>query len=347
MMAKEHRHVALLGRKFMRFLMYMLGLVALSGCASASTTAPVTPLRPDIEAFIAEMVERHGFGRAELEGTLRMAQFQPAIIKAISQPATAKPWYEFRPLLVSPQRVADGVAFWNNHAATLERARREFGIPEEIVAAVIGVETNYGVQSGRHRVLDALTTLAFDYPKRAGFFRAELEQYLLLSREQSMDVLGVRGSYAGAIGIPQFMPSSYRRYAIDFDNDGKVDLSGSPADAIGSVANYLKSFGWEVGQAAVFPALVNGTDYRGALFTGTKSFYPLSELRERGVIPYGESPGNLPATLIELENDGGNEYWLGFNNFFVITRYNRSVNYAMSVLQLANEIRAARNSHSQ
>ncbi len=347
MMAKEQRHVALLGRKFMRFLMYMLGLVALSGCASASTTAPVAPLRPDIEAFIAEMVERHGFGRAELEGTLRMAQFQPAIIKAISQPATAKPWYEFRPLLISPQRVADGVAFWNNHAATLERARREFGIPEEIVAAVIGVETNYGVQSGRHRVLDALTTLAFDYPKRAGFFRAELEQYLLLSREQSMDVLGVRGSYAGAIGIPQFMPSSYRRYAIDFDNDGKVDLSGSPADAIGSVANYLKSFGWEAGQAAVFPALVNGTDYRGALFTGTKSFYPLSELRERGVIPYGESPGNLPATLIELENDGGNEYWLGFNNFFVITRYNRSVNYAMSVLQLANEIRAARNSHSQ
>lgn len=347
MTAKEHRRVPFPDRRIMRFLMYMLGLLALAGCASASSTAPVAALRPDIEAFIAEMVERHGFGRAELEGTLRMAQFQPAIIKAISQPATAKPWYEFRPLLVSPQRVADGVAFWNNHAATLERARREFGIPEEIVAAVIGVETNYGVQSGRHRILDALTTLAFDYPKRAGFFRAELEQYLLLSREQGMDVLGVRGSYAGAIGIPQFMPSSYRRYAIDFDSDGKVDLSGSPADAIGSVANYLKSYGWEAGQAAVFPALVNGTDYRGALFTGTKSFYPLSELRERGVIPYGESPGNLPATLIELENDGGNEYWLGFNNFFVITRYNRSVNYAMSVLQLADEIRAARNSNIQ
>jgi membrane-bound lytic murein transglycosylase B len=326
----------------MRFLIFMLGLLALAGCASASTTAPVAPLRPEIEAFISEMVERHGFRQAELEGILRMAQFQPAIIKAISRPATSKPWYEFRPLLVSPQRVADGVTFWNNHAPTLERARREFGIPEEIVAAVIGVETNYGVQSGKHRILDALATLAFDYPKRAGFFRAELEQYLLLSREQGVDALSIKGSYAGAIGIPQFMPSSYRRYAIDFDADGKIDLSGSPADAIGSVANYLKSYGWEADQTPVVPALVNGVDYRDAVFAGIKPSYTLSELRERGVIPRETSPDNLPATLIELENNGGNEYWLGFNNFFVITRYNRSVNYAMSVLQLADEIRAAR-----
>lgn len=343
MTGKEPRHEPY-NRRVMRFLIYMLGMLALTGCASASTTAPVAPLRPEIEAFIAEMVERHGFGRAELERTLRMAQFQPAIIKAISQPATAKPWYEFRPLLVSRQRVADGVVFWNNHAATLERARREFGIPEEIVAAVIGVETNYGVQSGRHRILDALTTLAFDYPKRASFFRAELEQYLLLSREQGMDALSVKGSYAGAIGIPQFMPSSYRRYAVDFDGDGKIDLSGSPADAIGSVANYLKSYGWEVNQTVVVPALVNRPDYREAVFAGSKPSYTLSELRERGVIPRETLPDNLPATLIELENNGGNEHWLGFNNFFVITRYNRSVNYAMSVLQLADEIRAARNS---
>jgi membrane-bound lytic murein transglycosylase B len=331
----------------MRFIMYMLGLLALNGCASASTTVPVAPLSPEIEAFIGEMVNRHGFEQAELESTLRRAQFQPAIIKAISQPATSKPWYQFRPLLVSQQRVANGVAFWNSHAATLERARREFGIPEEIVAAVIGVETNYGVQSGRHRILDALATLAFNYPRRAGFFRAELEQYLLLSREQGMDVFSVRGSYAGAIGIPQFMPSSYRRYAIDFDSDGKADLSGSAADAIGSVANYLKSYGWEAGQIAVVPALVNGNGYREALFAGVKPFHTLSELRGLGAIPSGELPGNLPATLIELENVGGNEYWLAFNNFFVITRYNRSVNYAMSVLQLADEIRAARNPDSK
>jgi membrane-bound lytic murein transglycosylase B len=346
-MTCESQRAPFSDRRIMRFLIVMLGLLALAGCASASTTAPSAPLRPEIEAFISEMVERHGFTQAELEVTLRMAQFQPAIIKAISQPATSKPWYAFRPLLVSPQRVADGVAFWNNHAATLERARREFGIPEEIVAAVIGVETNYGVQSGRHRILDALTTLAFNYSKRAGFFRAELEQYLLLSREQGMDVLSIKGSYAGAIGIPQFMPSSYRRYAVDFDSDGKIDLSGSPADAIGSVANYLKSYGWEVGQVAVVPALVNGADYREAVFTGTKPFYTLVELRERGVIPREKSPADLPATLIELENNDGNEHWLGFNNFFVITRYNRSVNYAMSVLQLADEIRAARNSGSQ
>ena len=333
--------------RIMRFLICILGLLALTGCASASTTPPLAPLSPEIGSFINEMVERHGFRQAELEDTFRMAQFQPAIIKAITRPATSKPWYEFRPLLVTQQRVTDGVAFWNNHAVTLERARREFGVPEEIVAAVIGVETNYGVQNGKHRILDALTTLAFNYPKRAGFFRAELEQYLLLSREQGIDALSIKGSYAGAIGIPQFMPSSYRRYAVDFDSDGKIDLSGSAADAIGSVANYLRSYGWEVGQTAVVPALVNGANYRDAVFTGIKPFYSLSELRERGVIPREPSPDDLPATLIELENNGGNEHWLAFNNFFVITRYNRSVNYAMSVLQLAQEIRAVRNSVSQ
>jgi membrane-bound lytic murein transglycosylase B len=348
MRAKEPGALPSFDWRVMRFLICILSLAALAGCASASTTITgPAPLRPEIEAFIGEMVERHGFIRAELEGTIRMAQFQPTIINAISRPATSKPWYEFRPLLVTRQRVTDGVAFWNNHAVTLARARREFGIPEEIVAAVIGVETNYGVQSGKHRILDALTTLAFDYPKRAAFFRAELEQYLLLSREQGVDVFSIKGSYAGAIGIPQFMPSSYRRYAVDFDNDGKIDLSGSPADAIGSVANYLKSYGWEADQTAIVPALVNGSDYREAVFTGTRPFYTLSELRERGVIPRDTSPDNLPATLIELENKGGNEHWLGFNNFFVITRYNRSVNYAMSVLQLADEIRAARNSVSQ
>ena len=273
-----------------------------------------------------------------------MAQFQPTIIKAISQPATSRPWREYRPLFVNPRRIAGGVDFWKSHAATLERARKEFGIPEEIIAAVIGVETTYGIQTGKHRVLDALMTLAFGYPKRAEFFRNELEQYLLLGREQNADVLNIRGSYAGAIGIPQFMPSSYRRYALDFDGDGKVDLSGSTADAIGSVANYLRSFGWETEQTVVIPALVNGENYREALFAGRKPTYTLEEIRKLGVIPRTDSSGDHLATLVELANEGGNEYWLGFNNFFVITRYNRSVHYAMSVFQLAEEIRAARNS---
>lgn len=331
----------------MRLLLYTFGFLTLAGCATGMTgaTAAAPPLRPEFETFIGEMVERHGFAQAELESIFRLAQFQPSIIKAISRPATSKPWYEFRPMLVTPQRVTDGVLFWNSHAPTLERARKEYGVPEEIIIAIIGVETNYGVQTGKHRVLDALTTLAFDYPKRAAFFRDELEHYLLLGREQRSDLLSIKGSYAGAIGIPQFMPSSYRRYAVDFDNDGKVDLSGSTVDAIGSVANYLKGYGWETEQAIVAPALVNGENYREAIYTGERPAYTMERMRKLGIAPQVALPRDIQATLIELENKTGNEHWLGFNNFYVITRYNRSVNYAMSVLQLAEEIRAARNSN--
>jgi membrane-bound lytic murein transglycosylase B len=330
-------------RKIMRLLTYAFGVFLITGYSAMAVAPAAAQLRPEIEIFIGEMVDRHGFNQAELENILAEAQFQPAIIDAISRPATSRPWYEFRTIFVNPKRIAGGVTFWDSHAETLARARSDFGIPEEIIAAVIGVETFYGAQAGRHRVLDALTTLAFDYPKRAGFFRDELEQYLLLGREQNADVLNIKGSYAGAIGIPQFMPSSYRRYAVDYDNDGKVDLSGSTADAIGSVANYLKSYGWETEQAVIVPALVNSEIYREALFSGNWPSYTVADLRTLGIVPQASMPGNPYATLIELENNGGNEYWLGFNNFYVITRYNRSVNYAMSVLELAKEIRAARN----
>ncbi|MDN5752169.1 MAG: lytic murein transglycosylase B [Nitrosospira sp.] len=319
----------------------------MAGCVGAAVTPLAAQLRPEIETFIGEMVERHGFRQVELERIFGAAQFHPAIINAISRPATSRPWYEYRPVFINPRRIAGGVAFWNSHAATLERARKEFGVPEEIIAAVIGVETYYGTQNGKHRVLDALTTLAFDYPKRAGFFRDQLEQYLLLGREQGADVLNIRGSYAGAIGIPQFMPGSYRRYAVDFDGDGKIDLSGSTADAIGSVANYLKSFGWETGQPVAIPALVSGENYREVLYSGTKPLHTVEEMRKLGIRSRADAPGDRPATLVELVTNGGNEYWLGFNNFFVITRYNRSVHYAMSVLQLAEEIRAARDVNSR
>jgi membrane-bound lytic murein transglycosylase B len=336
-----------IGEMFMRLLTYAFGIFLVAGCSAAAVKPAAAQLRPEIETFVGEMVDRHGFNQAELENIFSMAQFQPAIIDAISRPATSRPWYEFRTIFVNPKRIAGGVAFWDSHAETLERARRDFGIPEEIITAVIGVETFYGAQAGKHRVLDALTTLAFGYPKRAGFFRDELEQYLLLGRDQKADVLNMKGSYAGAIGIPQFMPSSYRRYAVDYDNDGRVDLSGNTADAIGSVANYLKSYGWETEQAVVAPALVNSEIYREALFSGNWPSYTVTDLRTLGIVPRASVHGNPYATLIELENNGGNEYWLGFNNFYVITRYNRSVNYAMSVLELAQEIRIARSSGSQ
>lgn len=323
-------------------LLAALGLLAV--CCSAPLMA--AQLRPEVDAFIGEMVERHGFEQAELARIFGTAQFQPAIIRAISQPATARPWHEYRPLFVNARRTAGGVAFWNSHAATLEQARKEYGVPEEIVAAVIGVETVYGAQTGKHRVLDALVTLAFDYPRRAEFFRGELEQYLLLAREQGADALNLRGSYAGAIGIPQFMPSSYRRYAIDFDGDGRKELSQSAADAIGSVANYLKVFGWEAGQTVAARARVSGEGYQEALAAGIKPILTLAEMKQLGVTPLVQTTdiaGDRLAALFVLESKDGPEYWLGFNNFYVITRYNRSTYYAMSVLQLAEAIRAARN----
>lgn len=323
----------------------LLMLLSLSVLATACQSMPLTTAtsRPEVVAFIDEMAEKHAFERDALERLFATAKFQPAIIRAISQPATARPWHEYRPRFINPQRTAGGVAFWNGHAVTLQRARQEYGVPEEIVAAVIGVETVYGAQTGRHRVLDALTTLAFDYPMRAEFFRSELENYLLLAREQGDGVFSLRGSYAGAIGIPQFMPSSYRRYAVDFDGDGKKDLSQNSADAIGSVANYLKFFGWEEGQAVAVRAQVSGEGYREALLAGIKPLLTLAEMKKLGVTPLEEIGDNRQATLFVLENKDGPEYWLGFNNFYVITRYNRSVHYAMSVLQLAAEIRAARN----
>jgi len=232
-------------------LLYVLGFAAI--CWSAPIMA--VQLRPQVEVFIGEMVDKHAFDRESLQRLFTTVKFQPAIIQAISRPISSTPWHQYRPLFVNPKRVAGGVVFWNSHFATLAQAHKDFGVPEEIVAGVIGVETIYGTQTGKHRVLDALTTLAFDYPRRAEFFRSELENYLLLAREQGVDAAnfkGSRGSYAGAIGIPQFMPSSYRRYALDFDNDGKTDLSGSTADAIGSVANYLKVHGWEEGGPVAF-----------------------------------------------------------------------------------------------
>lgn len=317
----------------------------MTGMVMVNWSLPVAavPLRPEVDAFIVEMVEKHAFDRESLERLFTTAKFQPAIITAISRPASSRPWHEYRPLFINPKRVAGGISFWDSHAATLARARKEFGVPEEIIAGVIGVETIYGAQTGKHRVLDALTTLAFDYPSRAVFFRSELENYLLLTRERGTEALSFKGSYAGAIGIPQFMPSSYRRYAVDFDSDGKIDLSDNPADAIGSVANYLKAFGWEADGPVAVRAQVSGEGYREALLAGIKPLRTLEELKKLGVTPPVEMPAERPAALIELENNGVAEYWLGFENFYVITRYNRSVYYAMSVFQLATEISAARN----
>ena len=290
-------------------------------------------------AFVDEMVSKHGFDRAELAGVLGDAQFQDGIIALITRPAEAKPWYEYRAIMVTPDRIEQGVEFWQRNAATLQRAEAEFGVPPEIITAILGIETRYGRNTGRHRVLDALFTLGFGYPKRASFFRNELEQFLLMVREEHLDARALTGSYAGAMGKAQFMPSSFRAYAIDFDGDGRRDLWGSDADAIGSVANYFARNGWRPGERVALPA--SGVDSRHQRFleAGVKPSLTLGELAAAGVRVAADGlPADTPCSLFDLDEENGPAYWAGLQNFFAITRYNRSELYAMAVYQLSREI---------
>jgi membrane-bound lytic murein transglycosylase B len=320
-------------------LLGMLGLAAWQALALETGGA----LRPEIEAFVQEMNLRHGLGTAELRLILRQARVQPDILRVMSAQASPRPWHRYRASFDNAQRIAGGVRFWNRNAELLARAEREYGVPAEIIVATIGVETVYGNHTGSHRVLDALTTLAFDFPRRAEFFRGELEQFLLLVHEGEVDPLRMRGSYAGAMGVPQFMPSSFRSYAVDFDGDGSRTLWDGAADSIGSVANYYRSFGWQAGQPIAVPAKVEGQGYVALAQQGIEPRFEAQALAQAGVLPLADIGADTAAMLV-LEGSSGNEYWLGLNNFYMITRYNRSVNYAMSVFQLAREIRSARES---
>jgi len=322
-------------------LLLLGGLILLCG-VSAPAAAQQT-LRPEVEAFIGEMVHKHEFRRAALRRVFSQVRPRPAILRAISAPATAKPWYEFRSRYVDDTRITGGIRFWEQNAATLARARRDYGVPEEIIVAIIGIETLYGRNTGSFRVLDALATLAFDYPPRAELFMSELEQYLLLSREASLNALDAKGSYAGAMGIPQFLPSSYRRYAVDFDGDGRRDLNNA-ADAIGSIANYLQAFGWKTGEPIVVPAETADSEFDVAPTSGLKPEISVGAFRRRGIVPLAPVNDDADAALFLVQTEAGPRYWLGLQNFYVITRYNRSINYAMAVHDLAGELRAGMNS---
>jgi membrane-bound lytic murein transglycosylase B len=306
-------------------------------CGLATAATAQKTLRPEVESFIAEMVSKHRFEREALRRAFGQVQPQPAIIRAMTAPATARPWYEFRSRAVDPN-IDSGIRFWEENAATLARASREFGVPEEIIVATLGIETRYGRQTGSFKILDALTMLAFDYPQRAEYFRKELEEYLLLTREAGLDLPNVRGSYAGAIGLPQFLPSSYRKYAVDFDGDGRRDL-GQAADSIGSVANYYRSFGWKTGQPIVIPAV--GSEIDAILDSGVKPSVKVGEFKRRGVTPLRPVSDDAEAVLFAVETESGPAYWLGLQNFYVITRYNRSINYAMAIQELARALRAS------
>jgi membrane-bound lytic murein transglycosylase B len=311
-------------------------LICIIGPARAASSPP---LRPEIDSFIDEMVAKHGFQRSSLRKLFRQAQPRPAVIRAISTPGTARPWHEFRATYIEERRIAAGVEFWREHADALGRAQREYGVPEEMIVATIGVETVYGRNMGRFRVLEALSMLTFDYPPRAALFRSELEALLLLSREAGLDALSIRGSYAGAMGIPQFLPSSYRRYAVDFDGDGRSDIWRSASDAIGSVANYYRNFGWETGAPVVIEAHASGDEVENVLAAEFRPHTRIAELRRQGIAPLSPVDDEALAMLLRVEAESGVQYWLGLQNFYVITRYNRSVNYALAVYELAQALK--------
>ncbi len=303
--------------------------------------------RPEIKQFINEMVDEHQFDADSLTELFRKVQLSKSIIKAISRPAEAKPWYKYRPIFLKKDRIKQGLKFMQENEKTLLHAEKVFGVPVEIIVAIIGVETRYGKHAGKYKVINSLSTLAFNYPKRSKFFRSELKQFFLLAREQKMDPLSVKGSYAGAMGIPQFISSSYRNFAIDFDKDGFTDIWDNPVDAIGSVGNYFKEHGWQAGQAVATRANVEGDGYLAALSKGLKPQLSPSELSEFGISAVHTPPENTRIKLLEYELKNGREFWLGFDNFYVITRYNHSALYAMAVYQLAEEIKALNNSRNE
>lgn len=326
------------------------------GRESASKPAASRPAPPDsaqvyadreeVRDFISSMADRHGFDPAALNETFAKVRRSPEVLRLIAPPPAGfrKSWDAYRTRFLDPLRINEGVRFWQEHEAALERAREAWGVPPEFVVAIIGVETIYGRITGNFRVVDALATLAFDYPRRAPFFREELEHYLLLARDQRFDPLQPRGSYAGAIGLPQFMPGSIRRHATDFDGDGRIDLATSPVDAIGSVARFLSRHGWVPGEPTHFEATIADPHRLGPLIdSGIEPQWTIDELAQWGVGSTGPIGPDVRLALIDLPNgDRPPSYVLGARNFHVITRYNRSSFYAMAVIELARALARAR-----
>jgi membrane-bound lytic murein transglycosylase B len=310
--------------------------------------------RPDVQHFIDQMVQKHGFVREQLVAAFKRARYNETVSRLInpSSPSRPKVWDEYRGRFVEPIRIAAGVQFWRAHAADLERAAKTYGVPADVIVGILGVETLYGRNTGSFREIDALTTLSFDYPDkshdRSAFFQEQLEDYLVMARDNNSDLLGQRGSYAGAIGMPQFMPSSFI-YAVDFDGDGVIDLTNSGSDAIGSVANYLAQQGWQRDSPVVLAATLQSNPASAITLdalaaAGPEPTLDASQLRDAGLNFDMPLESSAKVALIDLpEGDAPTQYAVGFQNFFVLTRYNRSYFYALAVLDLGRAVRAQLN----
>lgn len=325
--------------------------VAMTGTAYAAnspqTSSPPIDKSGEVQTFIQQMVDKHQFESDYFNQFFHNIEPNQQILEAINRPWEAKPWHQYYPIFLTEKRIVKGLEFWATHKETLEKAEQELGIPAEIIVAIIGVETYYGSYKGKYSVLDALYTLGFYHPPRAKFFRKELEEFFVLAREEKLDIKDLKGSYAGAMGWGQFISSSYRNYAIDFDGDGIRDLLGNPVDAIGSVANYFKRHGWKSGEPVTFPAQVKGDDYTKLISKELKFKHSWQDIQNKGVRLFthhkDKVSADAKAKLLEFEQDDGKEYWLGLHNFYVITRYNHSPLYAMAVYQLSQEIKSRQN----
>ncbi|QNA88391.1 lytic murein transglycosylase B [Massilia sp. Dwa41.01b] len=307
-----------------------------------------------VRVFVDEMAARHGFDRDELEARMRQVRFVDSAVQLVKPAPPGKPknWQAYRERFIEPIRIGAGVRFWNENADALARAEATYGVPAEILAGIIGVETVYGRDTGRFRVLDTLTTLAFAYPEapnaaaRSAFFRSELENTLLLARHENIDPFSLLGSFAGAVGLPQFMPGNILKYGVDFDGDGHVDLRGSSADAIGSVANFLIQHGWnprEKGPAVIPADVAEHRHWESLLDRGLVASLRPDELAAVGVVTGTPLATDRLYGLVDLQNGAApTEYWVASDNFFAITKYNRSYFYAMSVIELGRAVREAR-----
>lgn len=323
---------------------FLIALIALLGYASWAEGADLDSQA--VAAFVDKMVAQDGYDKVELVRVMEQAERSDRILKAMSRPAEkSKPWYEYREHFLTDARITNGIKFWTSNADDLAEAANVYGVPAEIIVAIIGVETAYGEITGKDRVVDALSTLAFHYPsgneKRMKFFQAQLRHLFLMSRERGLDPLSLNGSYAGAMGIPQFMPESYRKYAIDFNGDGQRNIWEDRSDAIGSVANYLKSHGWSRGESIVVAASVPANGVGDLLTKSAKPHLALSKFARLGVMTL-EPIEDQDAALFTLEGETSLEYWLALNNFYAIMKYNPRTKYAMAVVVLAEAIRNVR-----